>query len=165
MSEFRPHVSVSALPRFAGAGAGTPRRLADAIPARLHSATVQRAQLLVVELPRLLLQHDRDAVADRIGEARGAADQLLAGLVVDERGLGARANQDLEQARIDPVPARRPWALGLVGSWPCARLPHCSVEPEPPAPAASSISASATSTSARALRSGASSSACFSSGP
>jgi hypothetical protein len=34
-------------------------------------------QLVVAQTPRLVDQHDRDAVADRIGEPRLLADQLL----------------------------------------------------------------------------------------
>src|SRR5581483_918013 len=70
-------------------------------PVRLPPA--QGAQLLVIQRPRFLLQHDGYPVADGIGKARGAADKLLPRLVVDERGLGARADQDVEQARIHPV--------------------------------------------------------------
>ncbi len=66
-----------------------------------------------VELARFLGQHDGNAVADRVGEARGAADQLLALGVVVERGLGQRTDQDLEQLRIEPPLAA---ALGCVAS-------------------------------------------------
>src|SRR5919199_286602 len=54
-----------------------------------------------VELARLLGQHDRDAVADRISELRRAADQLLALAVVFEHGLGDRADQDFKKLRVD----------------------------------------------------------------
>ena len=37
----------------------------------------ERVQLFLVEGARFLLQHDRYAIADRIGEAGGPADQLL----------------------------------------------------------------------------------------
>src|SRR6266700_6280836 len=54
-----------------------------------------------IELAGFLGQHDRNAVADRIGELGGARDQLLLGGVVFERALGQRADQDLEQLGID----------------------------------------------------------------
>src|SRR5438132_1694214 len=44
--------------------------------------------LVVAQLPRLVDQHDRDAVADRIGEPRLLADQLLGFAVVAQRRLG-----------------------------------------------------------------------------
>src|SRR3990172_9176937 len=125
------------------------------------SAPVERTQLVLVQLARLVLEHDRYAVADRESQARGAADQLLARRIVNELGLGARAHQDLEQARVDAVGACR--RLGLIGHG--LGLLHCSVVPGPSGPAASSISAKAIKASARALRLGASSSACFSSEP
>src|SRR3954452_16047069 len=53
------------------------------------------------ELAGLLGQHDRHAVADRIGEAGGAADQLSGGPVILQRRAGDRTDQHLEQARID----------------------------------------------------------------
>ena len=60
----------------------------------------------LVELARFVRQHDRDAVADRVSEAGGAADQLLPLGVVVERGLGQRADQDLKQLRIEAAAAR-----------------------------------------------------------
>ena len=47
--------------------------------------------------PRLLLQHHRNAVADRIREARRLRDELLLLAIVDERTLGHRAHQHLKQ--------------------------------------------------------------------
>src|SRR5262249_30732290 len=46
-------------------------------------------------------EHDRNAVADRIGELGGARDQLLSLGVVFERALGERADEDFEQFGID----------------------------------------------------------------
>src|ERR1700692_1157775 len=54
-----------------------------------------------IERTRLLGQHDRNAVADRIGELGRARDQFLLVLVVFERALCQRADQDLEQLGID----------------------------------------------------------------
>src|ERR1700754_2862409 len=55
----------------------------------------------LVQPPRFLGQHDRNAVADRVGELRGARDQLLTLAVIFERALGERADQDFEQFRVD----------------------------------------------------------------
>ena len=54
-----------------------------------------------LDLPRLFRQHDRDAVADRISELCGARDQFLPGRIEFQRALGHRADQDLQQLRID----------------------------------------------------------------
>src|ERR1700688_3775224 len=58
---------------------------------------------LSVDPAGFLGQHDRDAVADRIGQLGGARDQLLLLRVVFERALGQRADQDFKQLRIDTV--------------------------------------------------------------
>src|SRR5713101_2038081 len=57
--------------------------------------------LVFAQLPRLVDQHDRDAVANRIGEPRLLADQLLGFAVVAQWRLGQRADEDLEQSRVD----------------------------------------------------------------
>src|SRR3970040_1672374 len=54
-----------------------------------------------VQLSRLVDQHDRNAVADGIGELRLIADQLLLLAVVAERPLGHRTDQYLEQLGVD----------------------------------------------------------------
>src|SRR4029078_1675122 len=54
-----------------------------------------------IQPPRFLGQHDRDAIADRIGELGGARDQLLLVAVAFQRTLGDGADQHLEQLRID----------------------------------------------------------------
>src|SRR6516162_4515320 len=59
--------------------------------------------LVVAQPPRLIDQHDRDAVADRVGEPRLLADQLLRFAVVAQRPLGQRTDQDLEQTWVDFV--------------------------------------------------------------
>src|SRR5690242_11075481 len=61
------------------------------------------ARIRLVDLARLFRQHDRNAVADRISEFRGARDQLLTGGVELQRSLGQRADQDLQQFGIDGV--------------------------------------------------------------
>src|SRR6516165_4921042 len=60
-----------------------------------------RRLLVVAQPPRLVDQHDRDAVADRIGEPRLLADQLLGFAVVAQRRLAQRTDEDLEQSRVD----------------------------------------------------------------
>src|ERR1700730_15157961 len=60
----------------------------------------ERAQCLI-ERARLLGQHDRNAVADRIGELGRTRDQFLLVHVVFERPLGQRADEDFEQLGID----------------------------------------------------------------
>src|SRR5262249_35387470 len=106
-----------------------------------------------VERPRLVGEHDRDTVTDRVGELGGAADQLLALGVVFERRLGERTDQDLEKLRVDDAGR----ADGIAHP-----SPHCNERLPPPSLRASDVSVIATSVSARLLRSGASSSACFS---
>src|SRR6516162_7911271 len=58
-------------------------------------------QLVVAQPPCLIDQHDRDTVADRVGEPGLLADQLLGFTVVAQRRLAQRADQDLEQSRVD----------------------------------------------------------------
>ena len=48
----------------------------------------------LLDLPGLFRQHDRDAVADRIGEFGRTRDQLLPRRIVFERTLGQRTDQD-----------------------------------------------------------------------
>ena len=67
---------------------------ARAGPGRAHSPSLERAGLLG--------QHHRHAVAHRIGQPRGAADQLAARRGRTSSGaLGHRTDQHLQQARID----------------------------------------------------------------
>src|SRR5258707_6555495 len=56
---------------------------------------------VITQGARLVDQHDRDAVADRIGEPRLLADQLLRRAVIAQRPLGQWTDQDLQQFRID----------------------------------------------------------------
>src|SRR5229473_7009570 len=67
-------------------------------PGRLVEAPLPRSSL---NLPRLFRQHDRDAVADRIGEFCRTRDQLLLGGVKLERTFGQRTDQDFQQLWID----------------------------------------------------------------
>src|SRR6185295_9078265 len=50
-----------------------------------------------LDTARLLRQHDRDAVADRVGELGRTRDQFLLLRVVFERRLGQRTDQDFQQ--------------------------------------------------------------------
>ena len=70
---------------------------------RKNSANVQKVMWGIgeLELAGFLGQHDRNAVADRIGELGRARDQLLLGGVVFERALGHGADQDFKQLGID----------------------------------------------------------------
>src|ERR1700688_631988 len=54
-----------------------------------------------LDLPRLFRQHDRNAVADRIGELGGPRDQLLPRRIEFQRTLGQRTDQDFQQFQID----------------------------------------------------------------
>src|SRR5262249_8584847 len=68
-----------------------------------------------IQLAGLLGQHDRDAVADRVGELGGARDQLLSLRVVFKRALGQGADQNLEQLGVDAAGGAfggRHWWLG-----------------------------------------------------
>ena len=57
--------------------------------------------------PRLVNQHDRNAIPDGIGEARFSAHQFLAFAIQGERPLGQRTDQDFEKPGIDLGPAHR----------------------------------------------------------
>src|SRR5439155_21808623 len=69
----------------------------------LRHSFLQLFAFLRRELARLLLQHDGDAVANRIGETRGSRNQLLLGAVVDQRPFGDGANEHFEQLVIHGV--------------------------------------------------------------
>src|SRR4051794_13573898 len=62
-------------------------------PARLSRRSIQPA--------RVLGQHDRDAIADRIGKLGGAGNELLPFRIVFERPLGEGADEDFEELGID----------------------------------------------------------------
>src|ERR1700680_34198 len=84
-----------------GAAGVTEAALCRARSRRRQFRQALRAEFVVAQGPRLVDQHDRDAVADRIGEPRLFADQLLRCAVIAQRPLGQRADQDLEQLRVD----------------------------------------------------------------
>src|SRR6516164_7018494 len=65
-------------------------------------------ELLSIDPPRLLGQHDRNAVTDRISEFGRARDQFLFRRVIFERRFGQWADQDFEQFGIDALG----WTIG-----------------------------------------------------
>src|SRR6202140_5271310 len=69
--------------------------------ADITSRVRSKAEPLSLDLPRLFRQHDRDAVADRIGEFCGTRDQFLLCGVEFQRTLGQRTDQDFKQLGID----------------------------------------------------------------
>src|SRR5690606_16775637 len=66
-----------------------------------------RDALVLVQGARLVDQHERNAVADRIGEARLLAEQLLARAVVAQRPLGQRTDQKVEELGVDRIGSGR----------------------------------------------------------
>src|ERR1700758_2621428 len=86
---------------------GTLLSSAEAFAAKAASRTAIVARAvrmdILVNLARLLRQHDRDAVADRISELGRARDQLLLGRIEFERSLGHGADQDFQELGIDGV--------------------------------------------------------------
>ena len=114
---------------------------------------------LLLQPPRFFFKQDRDAVADREGELRRVADELLLLAVVDQRRLGDRADEDFQKLRVDGPAAPCVSRSGILF------LPvYCSGAEGAFAPA-SAISVIAISVRARVAWSGDSSSACFSGGP
>src|SRR4051812_39420830 len=59
------------------------------------------------KLPRLLLEHHRNVVLDRITETARPADELLVRLAVDERALAQGTHEQIEQARVHGRSFRR----------------------------------------------------------
>src|SRR5215468_11110607 len=57
--------------------------------------------LVVAQCPRLVDEHDRDPVADRIGEPSLLADQLLGSTVITQRPLCQWADENFQQLRVD----------------------------------------------------------------
>src|SRR5690348_14297340 len=57
------------------------------------------------QFPRLVDQHDRDAVADRIGEPGLVADKFLPRFVIAKRALGQRADEDFQELAVDRMAA------------------------------------------------------------
>ena len=56
-----------------------------------------------IELARLIRQHDRHSITDRIGERGLLTDQLLRLPVISQRATAHWANQHFEELGIDPV--------------------------------------------------------------
>src|SRR3954451_15314501 len=66
-----------------------------------HGAKSAPLPTLLFDLPCLFREHDRDAVADRVGEFGGARDQFLPCAVEFQRPLGQRTDQDFQKLWID----------------------------------------------------------------
>src|SRR4029077_15595627 len=117
-------------------------------------------ETLSIDPARLLGQHDRNAVADRISEFRRARDQFLFLGVIFERRLCQGKDQDFVQFGID--------TLGRTIGHHQLQFNHrskddyCNGVSPGVLLLASSISVTATRISARVFKSGASSMACFS---
>src|SRR5690606_35351766 len=77
--------------------AGRSLRRADLANGR---ASAQRVHFLGGQLQRLVLQHHRDAVADREGQAVRLADQVLLVLAVIERPLADPAHEDVKPSGV-----------------------------------------------------------------
>src|SRR3982074_883376 len=72
------------------------------IPAsRGYDALGLKTKPLSLDLPCLFRQHDRDAIADRIGQFGGTRNQFLPRCVELQRTLGQGADQDFQQFGID----------------------------------------------------------------
>src|SRR5579872_734071 len=117
-----------------------------------------------IDRPRLLLQHDRNAVADRIGELGRMRDQFVVLLIPDQRLLGLGTDQDFQQFGIGFFVRAIGWrcAHGSVPFEAGVGLVYCSGVSPGVLLLASSISVTAIKISALVFRSGASSMACFS---
>src|SRR5690554_2764294 len=72
----------------------TTRSLRDALPSQDDDTTLLQSS-------SLLRQHDRNAIADRIGELCFPRDQFLAHSVVFERRLGNRTDENFKQRWVD----------------------------------------------------------------
>src|SRR6185437_1718390 len=87
------------------------------------AARIACIALMSIDLARLLRQHDRNAVADRISKLRRARDQLLAGRIELQRPLGQRTDQDFQQFRIDGVFGAFRQGVHLLVSGSCVMRP------------------------------------------
>src|SRR5208282_2946395 len=126
------------LPRISSSG--LPGRRVEAKRAGISTVKLTEDFLLVfrrLEPARLLLQHHRNPVANRVGQPRRPGDELLPLPIVDERTLGHRADENLKQLGVHgltfPVarPARGRCAPGSAGTSNAGRrtrriLPHPS---------------------------------------
>src|SRR5580693_7928104 len=67
---------------------------------------LERERPSLVELARFLRQHNRNPIADRIGQPCGARNELLPNRIVSELCPRHGAHQDLQEASIDFRAAR-----------------------------------------------------------
>src|SRR5260221_1921387 len=138
--------------------------IACAMPKRRAALKSRDSLVAIAQLARLFRQHNRHAVADRVGEAGGAADQLALGPVEFQGPMGHRADQDLQEARVD---------LAFLGAWAVldgrragrggvshAAQSYCNEWPSSSPSSTPSISSRVDSVSKRPESVGASKSAC-----
>jgi len=64
------------------------------------ACSVLEQRIVRIKHPRLLLEHDGDAVAHRVRESIGAANEDLLVLVPLQRPLAERAGEDVEKLAI-----------------------------------------------------------------
>src|SRR5271167_422791 len=86
---------------------GLPGRRVDAKRAGIRTVKLTRSFSLVfrrLEPARLLLEHHRNPVADRVGEPRRFGDQFLPLPIIDERALGHRADENFKQLGVHGLP-------------------------------------------------------------
>lgn len=76
-------------------------RLVEAEFCREGSGAGQVRLLRRADVAGFVAEHDGDAVADREGEAGGAADQLVGFAVIGQRCARDRADQHFEETRVD----------------------------------------------------------------
>src|SRR5437773_8322018 len=95
-----PAMSASGLPgrRVDAQRAGI--RTVNIVEERFTRSFLQLFAFLRRELARLLLEHHRNAIANRIGQSRRLGDQFLPVAVVDQRSFGDRADEHLKQLGI-----------------------------------------------------------------
>src|SRR5262245_56645189 len=90
------------------------RSFFDSIPVHIHPGTLpgqtvtkferkMTRSAMLFKPARFFRQHDRNAIADRIGELGLARDQLLLIGVVFKRSFGDRTYENFQQFRIDAV--------------------------------------------------------------
>src|SRR5258706_5167293 len=86
---------------------------------RYDDSGEERGNPLSLDLPRFFRQHDRNAVADRIGEFCGPRDQFLPCCVELQRTLGHRTDQDFQKLGVDG--AFKAFGRGCHDAWSPAR--------------------------------------------
>src|SRR5262245_7059669 len=96
------------------------------------AASIFQQRIGRLERTRLVLEHHRDALANRIGEPVGATDEQLLLLRVLERPLAQRAGKNIEQLGIHWTSPRRTFNEGDIH--PVALIKRDRSEPGPGQP-------------------------------